>query len=275
MALSFPSAPERYVTEELPSRVKKFLIRSNTADVLEVNGSGITQAATRYIEVPVMEKTHFEQQMKRTNGKINDGILNNADLPCCLDIAKVGDKYEMFVRVQTPADAGGSTEERDNDAMHLWKLNYKALRAIAGAFATDVYDKSNLSDDDSNRLGSYFELVLAAPEKSEPADAPFRINVAMTSSLHYSTGLTVVPDCNLRGVQMSAKNMKRAAEELRAVEESEQRAKQARLELADRMVSVTPLPNGKYVVVTKMRDQIVTTDTDGNTTIIGNASGMA
>lgn len=274
MALSFHVAPERYNTEELSSSVKKFLVRSNTADVIQIAPSCITHAATRYLELPIMKKTEFDREMKTRNGKLDEMILNHPDLLLCVDIAKVEGRYELFLRVQTPADAGGTAEERANDSVHLWKLNYKALKAVAAAFGTEVYDKSSLSEDEINRLSLYLEMVTSAPEKTEPQSAPFRIDVSQNDECEYPSGMAVVPDCNLKGVALSAKNMKRRTDELKAVEESEQRSKQARLELADRMVTVTPLPNGQYVVVSKVRDQVVTTDSEGNTVIIGSAPAL-
>ena len=278
MSLVIHSDPTEMITcVPVPSDVTRRLLASKgSAAVLSASSERVKVAASKIMTLPVVLKMSLGSALSKKGAKtvLEDSITVHTDLINCLDFVATGDSIEAFLRAQSPESAGGSTEERANDASHLWALNFPTLKAIAAKLnnPNHEYDVSNLSESASNIVTKYFNSVFETTSKNESESAPFRLNLVADEEDKYPTGFSLDEDASLQGVQVKQSVLKKMQESKKRAREEDEERTMKRLMTKDTLVDVTSFDDSSEVILRiNLREAKVTTDPNGKLVIVGSS----
>lgn len=258
----------------VPSDVTRRLLASKgSAAVLSTSSERVKVAASKIMVLPIVLKMSLGSALSKKGSKtpLDDSIVLHNDLVNCLDFVANGDHIEPFLRAQSPESAGGSTEERANDASHLWALNFPTLKAIAANLTNPSveYDMSHLSESASDIVTDYFKAITEATSKNEDTDA-FRLNLVADEDDKYPTGFSLEEEASLQGVQIKPSLLKKMQESKKRAREEDEERTMKRLMTKDPLVDVTSFDDSSEVILRiNLRDAKVTTDPNGKLVIVG------
>jgi hypothetical protein len=258
----------------VPSDVTRRLLASKgSAAVLSTSSERVKVAASKIMVLPIVLKMSLGSALSKKGSKtsLEDSIVLHNDLINCLDFVANGDHIEAFLRAQSPESAGGSTEERANDASHLWALNFPTLKAIAANLTNPSveYDMSQLSESASDIVTDYFKAITEATSKNEDTDA-FRLNLVADEDDKYPTGFSLEEEASLQGVQIKPSLLKKIQESKKRAREEDEERTMKRLMTKDPLVDVTSFDDSSEVILRiNLRDAKVTTDPNGKLVIVG------
>jgi hypothetical protein len=258
----------------VPSDVTRRLLASKgSAAVLSTSSERVKVAASKIMVLPIVLKMSLGSALSKKGSKtsLDDSIVLHNDLINCLDFVANGDHIEAFLRAQSPESAGGSTEERANDASHLWALNFPTLKAIAANLTNPSveYDMSQLSESASDIVTDYFKAITEATSKNEDTDA-FRLNLVADEDDKYPTGFSLEEEASLQGVQIKPSLLKKIQESKKRAREEDEERTMKRLMTKDPLVDVTSFDDSSEVILRiNLRDAKVTTDPNGKLVIVG------
>ena len=259
----------------VPSDVTRRLLASKgSAAVLSTSSERVKVAASKIMVLPIVLKMSLGSALSKKGSKtpLDDSILLHNDLINCLDFVANGDHIEAFLRAQSPESAGGSTEERANDASHLWALNFTTLKAIAANLTNPSveYDMSQLSESASDIVTDYFQAITDATSKNEGEAESFRLNLVADEDDKYPTGFSLEEAASLQGVQIKPSLLKKIQENKKRAREEDEERTMKRLMTKDPLVDVTSFDDSSEVILrVNLRDARVTNDPNGKLVIVG------
>jgi hypothetical protein len=260
----------------IPSDVTRRLVASKgSAAVLSVSAGRVKVAATKIMNLPIIQKMSLSSALSKKGAKtsLDENITLHNDLINCLDFVANGEQVEVFLRAQALESAGGTDDERANDASHLWPLNFPTLKTIAASLTNPSieYDMSHLSDAANVIVTGFFQRIVDKSSAKEEGEAEsFRLNLVADEDDKYPNGFSLEEEANLQGVQIKPSQLKKMQESKKRAREEDEERTMKRLMTKDPLIDVTSFDDSSDVVLrVNLKDAKVTTDPNGKLVIVG------